>query len=162
MVNLSAIAGVASAVKSIYELSKTALELHDAAMIRAKVLEMQGEISAALASAITAQTDQMAMLEEVRELKAEVTRLKNWETEKQRYELKQVGHIGGTAYVIKPAMQGAEPIHCICPACYERANKYILQPQPGAPRVNTPWACPECKSVVIVDMHILNPPETQA
>jgi hypothetical protein len=68
MVDMAAIASAATALRSAYELSKAALGVRDEAMIRAKVIEMQAEISSALAGAITAQTDQFAALDRVREL----------------------------------------------------------------------------------------------
>jgi hypothetical protein len=100
LVDMSAIAGAAGALKSAYELSKAAVGLRDAALIREKVIEMQGEISSALAGAITAQTDELAMLKQVQALEAEVARLKAWEGEKPKYEL--VGlETGAVVYMLK-------------------------------------------------------------
>jgi hypothetical protein len=126
MVDMAAIAGAATALRSAYELSKAALGVRDEAMIRAKVIEMQAEISSALASAITAQTDQFAALDRVRELEKEVTELKAWDVEKSRYELKEVGP-GAFARAVKPDARGSDPMHYICPTCYERGKKTPLQ-----------------------------------
>lgn len=47
MVDMTAITSAAGDLKAAYDLSKTAISVHDAAAIRAKVAEMQGEISSA-------------------------------------------------------------------------------------------------------------------
>jgi hypothetical protein len=122
---MSAIAGAAGALKSAYELSKAALGLRDAALIREKVIEMQGEISSALAGAITAQTDELTMLKQVQALEAEVARLKAWEGEKPKYEL--VGlETGAVVYTLKAEERGTEPPHWLCPQCFAGAKKSFL------------------------------------
>lgn len=151
MVDMHALASAATALKAAFDISKVALNLRDEAMIRAKVTEMQGEISAALASAITAQTDQMAMLERVRELEKEVANLKAWDAEKTRYELKEVGP-GAFARCVKPAAKGADPPHCICPTCYERRQAIPLQAPSWAVQRDrggdTSRSCPACGTTV--------------
>ncbi len=128
MVDMAAIASAASALKSAFDISKVALGLRDAALIRAKVSEMQGEISSALANAITAQTDQMAMLEEVGNLKQQIAKMKAWNTEKKRYKMRQLAVNAPTyAYAIKPDCQGDDPFYCICTKCYENGEKSVLQ-----------------------------------
>lgn len=46
------------------------------------------------------------------------SKVKAWDAEKQRYHLTEVG-LGGLAYRLKPEAQGAEPVHSICPSCYQ-------------------------------------------
>ena len=100
MVDMAAIAGAATSLKTAIDISKIALSLRDESLIRTKVLEMQGEISSALASAIAAQTDQLAILQRINDLEKEVAQLKAWDADKQRYELQNVG-LGSLAYVVK-------------------------------------------------------------
>jgi len=151
MVDMAAIGSAASALKSAFDISKVALGLHDAAVIRAKVGEMQGEISSALASAITAQTDQMAMLKEVGNLKKQIAKMRTWNTEKKRYKMRQLARSAPTfAYAIKPDCQGDDPFHCICARCYERGEKSILQfikyVLHGAGQIAL--KCPACDTIV--------------
>src|SRR6266542_2735441 len=127
MVDMAAIAGAAGALKSALDLAKTALGMRDPALIRAKISEMQGEISSALASAITAQTDQLAMLNRVGDLEKEVARFKAWDAEKDRYALEERPP-GVFVWTLKQeAAKPGEPIHCICPTCYQRDKKSVLQ-----------------------------------
>jgi hypothetical protein len=127
MVDITAIAAAAGSLKTAYDLSKAALELRDAAAIQGKVLEMQAQISAALASAIAAQTDQMAMLKQVEVLDAEIARLKAWENEKPKYEL--IGlETGAVVYMLKSDARGAEPPHWLCPQCFMNGKKGYTTP----------------------------------
>ena len=49
-----------------------------------------------------------------------------WETEKQRYKLKDFGE-NTFAYELKPEAANDEPEHLICPQCYQTGRKSILQ-----------------------------------
>jgi hypothetical protein len=145
MVDMAAIASAAGALKTAYDLSKAAINAHDAAAIRAKVAEMQREISSALASAITAQTDQMAMLKRVGELEKEITDLKAWETEKAHYELKRF-EPGVVVYSLKPDQARGEPAHELCPACYQSGKKQFLQATTELRMRRRVRLCPGCKT----------------
>ena len=48
-----------------------------------------------------------------------------WDSEKQRYELTDVGD-GNFAYVLKAAMRGSEPPHYVCANCYRQGKASIL------------------------------------
>ena len=104
-----AIAGL-SAVKTAFDIAKGLKDIDDASRRNAAVIELQEKI-------LTAQSAQAALIERVGYLEKEVARFETWETEKQRYELKDVG-MGSLAYSVKDAMRGSEPPHQICAACY--------------------------------------------
>jgi hypothetical protein len=125
MVDMAAIASAASALKTAIDIGRTALGLRDTASIRTKVTEMQGEISSALASAIAAQQDQIAILKHVGELEKEIADLKTWEAEKRRYSLRELPP-GVFVRALKPEMAGGEPPHFICETCFQRGKKRIL------------------------------------
>ena len=83
------------------------------------ILEAQQTLTAANA----AQSD---AAERIRSLEQEIVRLKDWEADKQRYELKDTGQ-GSLAYALKPSMDQGEPEHWLCPACYQQGKKSILK-----------------------------------
>jgi hypothetical protein len=57
-----------------------------------------------------------------------VVDFETWQTEKQRYELTEVGKGTGTfAYVVKKSMRGSEPAHYACANCYRVGKASILQ-----------------------------------
>jgi hypothetical protein len=145
MVDMAAIAAAAGALKTAFDISKTALELRDATVMHGKIIEMQREIGSALASAIQAQTDQMAMLKQVQALEEEIASLKAWDTEKERYELKPIGY-GTVAYMLKEPMRGSEPPHWLCPNCYTHGKKAFLQNTGKTSGQNTLYACGVCQT----------------
>ncbi len=126
MIDIGSMAAVAGSLKTAGEIAKAMVGLRDAAVVQSKVIELQGVIMSAQSSALTAQSDQFALLERVRELEAQMAELEAWESEKQRYELKDYG--GGTfAYELKEPEVSGEPPHRICAACYQKGQKSILQ-----------------------------------
>ena len=137
-----AIAGL-SAVKTAFDIAKGLKDIDDASRRNAAVIELQEKI-------LTAQSAQAALIERVGYLEKEVARFETWETEKQRYELKDVG-MGSLAYSVKDAMRGSEPPHQICAACYEHRKKSILQP--GDEAWHSVLKCPECKTTIRIKMH---------
>jgi hypothetical protein len=126
VVDITAIAGLVSSLKAATDISKAMVGLRDGALIQSKVIELQGVILTAQQSALSAQSDQFAVLERVRELEKEIAHLKAWDTEKKKYELREVSP-GAFAYVMKKSAKGGEPPHWLCAACYQRGNKFILQ-----------------------------------
>jgi hypothetical protein len=145
--DIGSIAGVASSLKTAGDIAKAMIGLRDAATVQAKVIELQGVILAAQGSALTAQSDQMAMLERVRDLEAEVARLKAWDAEKQRYELKDMGR-GTLAYALKAEAKGTGPDHSLCAQCYEEGVKSILQAEIRFPGRCHVLACHRCGSAL--------------
>jgi len=50
-------------------------------------------------------------VERISELEKEVAGFKTWETEKQKYVLKELGQPGLFAYTLEPEARGSEPSH---------------------------------------------------
>lgn len=112
------IAGL-GAFKTMFDIAKSMKDVNDTVKINAAVADLWEQI-------ITAQARYTAAIEQVDELKAQLTRFETWETEKQRYELVEL-HMGSLAYSVKELMRGNEPAHYICPNCYQQNKKSILQ-----------------------------------
>lgn len=91
-------------------------------MIGAAVTEIEAHLADAIGKFLAAQQAQMAQLETIEALKAEVAKLKGWAAEKEKYELKTVGS-GIVAYMNKPSARGTEPPHWLCPTCFENGKK---------------------------------------
>ena len=129
------------------DIAKTMIGLRDAATLQAKTIELQAMILNAQGSAFSAQQERSVLVERIRELEAEVARMKAWGTEKQRYELKRWGD-AAFAYVLKEAEAGGEPMHAICPGCYQRGVKSILQSNGEMQVHKHAWNCSVCKTSV--------------
>jgi hypothetical protein len=109
------------ALKTAFDIAKGLKDIDDATRRNAAVIELQEKI-------LAAREAQSTLLDRVGELEEEVAGFEKWDTEKERYELKQlVSTVPTFAYVLKPDTQPTEPFHCICAACYQKRIKSILQ-----------------------------------
>ena len=99
---------------------------------------------------LAAQMAQSALLKQVGELEKEVTDLKAWDAEKEKYHLVELrinvapGHGGALAFALKEQAGSSEPIHFLCPDCYQEGRKSILQEEKRVPgMVDILW-CNRC------------------
>jgi hypothetical protein len=113
-----ALAGL-SALKTAFDLAKGLKDISDVAIRNAAVIELQEKI-------LSAQRMQSALAEKVMDLEKEVAGLKAWGADKERYQLAEVAS-GVLAYAIKEAVRGTEPEHHLCPDCYQKGQKSVLQ-----------------------------------
>lgn len=126
MPDMGSIAAAIGGLKTAAEITKSFLDLKEAAAVQGKVIELQGVILAAQSSALAAQSDQMTLLEDIRALKEKMAKLEAWEAEKQRYKLTQFTP-GVFAYALKPEEANGEPPHQLCAACFDKGQKSVLQ-----------------------------------
>ncbi|MGO9398295.1 MAG: hypothetical protein ACLP19_10695 [Xanthobacteraceae bacterium] len=132
------------ALKTAFDIAKGLKDIDDATRRNAAVIELQEKI-------LAAREAQSTLLDRVGELEAEVASFETWDTEKQRYELKQLIRGGATfAYTLKPDAQPPETFHCICATCYQRRLKSILQFSRNAFVGSSEQilVCPVCKTEV--------------
>ena len=142
MVDMSLLQGTITSLKLAGDIAQGFLKLQSLAEVQGKVIELQSTILSAQSSALEANAHQTAMIEEIRNLKEEITRIKAWEKEKQRYKLVSPWQ-GTVLYALKEKCSSSEPPHWICTKCYEEGRKSILNPQKKAT-----WyavVCPMCK-----------------
>jgi hypothetical protein len=125
MVVDSAIDGLTKSLRAAAETTKAMKDVGDANLIQTKIYELTREIMSAQSCALAAQSEQFDLLQSKRDLEEEIVRLKAWNTEKYRYELKSVGP-GSVAYIVKESMRGNEPIHWICANCFQNGKKRFL------------------------------------
>jgi hypothetical protein len=133
-------------------LLKTLNAASNQAAINEVKLELQARLFEARDALSAAQDAQATALERIRELEQEIVKLKDWEGEKQRYELREVAS-GSFAYSLKSTMAGAEPPHWTCPKCYQDGVKSILQKEPGSLtkthlNIPTTYACARCPTKI--------------
>lgn len=143
MTDIALIAGAATSPNTALNLSKTLLGIRDAAGLQAKVIELQGEIMSAQSATFAAQSGQLTLLERIRELEAQVTKLKARNAQKQRYVLQEPVR-GKFVYALKENRCGPEPMHWVCTACYDDGHKSIIQ-LTNATGEGDHYRCPRCK-----------------
>jgi hypothetical protein len=144
--DMTLIQGTITGLKTAADIAKSLMELKSISDVQAKVIELQTAILSAQSSALSANADQSAMVDELRKLKEEITRIKAWEAQKQRYKL-VAPWSGGVAYALRQSMSNSEPPHLICTNCYESGRKSILNPISDS-HAYVSYACPVCKSQI--------------
>ncbi len=152
VIDMASIGAVAGSLKAAAEMTKAMIDLRDATTFNSKVIELQGIIMSAQSSAMAAQSDQFTLLERVRELEEEMARMKKWDAEAEKYELRNFG--GGTvAYILKKKAQGTEAPHWLCATCYTNKRKSFLQHTADIPRFSV-FSCAACKSKATVPIRM--------
>lgn len=123
---------------------KTTAEVHAKAIeLNQKILSVQQELFAA-------HMKETALVEQVGELKGEIARMKNWDAEKQRYEL-AAPFPGCMVYALKKSVGEGKTPHYLCPGCYQKGQPSILQGREGrvtkgAGKSNAAFICDVCGS----------------
>jgi hypothetical protein len=146
--DMASITAAVTGLKTATDIAVSLVKLKSSADVQAKIMELQGIIVTAQASAIAAQSDQFSLLEQIRSLKGQIANLEAWDAEKQRYELKRV-YTGAFAYVLKPNASDGEPPHWLCAACYQKGRKSILQ-EAGRQEDRKRYRCSSCQAEILV------------
>ncbi|KQO45567.1 MULTISPECIES: hypothetical protein [unclassified Methylobacterium] len=147
--DLSAAGAALGSLKTAFDILKTMAGLRDANLVREKALELQGVIYSAQERALTSQAAQSALVKRIDDLETEITRLKAWDGEKERYELKSLG-AGVFAYAPKPGMEGSEPEHKLCANCFQHREKSILQQETRHPGRVVMLVCSACHAELVI------------
>ncbi len=72
------------------------------------------------------ETAHSALRERLRELEKELAHYETWDAEKERYELVEFpGKV--LIYALKKTGSNSDPLHYICPNCYQDHKKSLLQ-----------------------------------
>ena len=154
MVDMALLKGTITSLKLAGDIAKSFLELKSLSEVQTKVIELQSIILSAQSSALEANAHQTAMIEDIRNLKEEIARIKAWEKEKQRYKLTSPMQ-GVILYALKESCSASEPPHWICTKCYEEGRKSILNPQK---KIAWVLVCPRCKCEFHSPQHRHSPP----
>jgi hypothetical protein len=143
VVSLKAAADIAVALSNIKTMSE----------VQAKAIELQQIILAAQSGALAAQSEQFALLQQIRDLEEEVANAKAWNEQKQRYALVSPWQ-GAVTYALKKQSSNAEPPHWICATCYENGRRSILNDgmkyaPAGRGRNAVSLVCPVCSAHIV-------------
>ena len=130
------------AIKTAFDLAKGLKDINDTAIRNTAIIELQEKI-------LAAREQQSALLDRIGALEAEVARFKAWDAEKERYELKTIGH-GAVAYMLKPEARSAEPAHWLCPNCYGHGKKAFYQPTGAHIQRASVYRCQGCQGNISI------------
>lgn len=143
MVDMTLLQGAITGLKTAADIAIGLSKLNTMAEVQGKAVELQQIILSAQSSALSAQSEQFALIEHIRTLKEEIASVKAWEEQKQRYHLKKFPS-GALAYSLKPESAHGEPAHCVCAKCYDDGRKTILQE--SGTDYGTMFSCHQCKT----------------
>jgi hypothetical protein len=129
-----------TAFKAAMDITKGLKDIDDRTRRNEAVIELQEKI-------LGAQAAQAALVQAVGDLEKEVTALKAWDADKQRYELKDLWR-GFFAFIPKQGMENGEPPHAICANCYQKGFKSFLQSSGHQMVDDRSWDCHACKSKI--------------
>ncbi len=141
----SLIDSITNPLKTAGETVQKLIGLRDTAKFGDAIVELQAQIMAAQQGALAAHQRETVMAEEIRDLEKEVARFEAWDTEKERYELKEIAS-GQFAYALKEKESGSEPPHMLCANCYGQNQKSILQTEVRDPGQHKVLLCQHCDS----------------
>lgn len=141
------LAGALGSVKTASDIVQTMLKLKTDTAVTAKAIELQSIILDIHPKLLTAQTDYATAARRICELEAEIAKFKDWSHDKERYELYELAP-GTLTYRVKPAMQGGEPTHDLCPKCYQNNVKSILQYSGISVDSHKTLTCVNCNAIL--------------
>ena len=107
------------ALKTAFDIAKGLKDIDDTTRRNAAVIDLQEKI-------LSAQQSQSSLIETINELEKELVRLRSWEADKPRYELRALA-AGVVAYALKSSMSNGEPHRYLCANCYAAGKKSYLQ-----------------------------------
>ena len=114
-----------SSIRAASVLLESLITTNDGRTPYEKIRELQNLLLTAERSAESAQLALAQSLDDI--IKGEAAKIQSWNSEKERYSLKEVSP-GVFIYVVKEKDKiPGEPDHFICPGCYQRGCKSILQ-----------------------------------
>jgi len=126
------------AFKQMLDMARALKDVSDQNVRMSTAIDLQQKI-------LEAQDQQAGLARRVAELEATVAAYEKWDTEAQRYQLKDYG--GSTyAYELKPDAANGEPIHRLCPNCFGQRRKSILQFDFRTVASQDKYSCPACKT----------------
>jgi hypothetical protein len=148
MSEFQAVAATLTSIKTAGDMVKAFLDVQGVIKEQAKIFELQRVILAAHQSALESQEAQSTLLERIRTLEKKISDFETWDSEKQRYQMKDVNPTKGSVivYALKPEAAGTEPFHLLCAKCFEHRIKSPLQATPRLDMRLRIHICPECKT----------------
>lgn len=140
---MTEIAGAAVAFNAMKGILESMVSMGVSAAFQQKRLELQSLIIDAQNHVLATNEERSALLDKVSKLETEVAGLKNWDAEKERYKLTDVGS-GVVAYVEKSSVTDGEVPHRLCANCFSQGQKSFLQPMHMMPGRALVLACHRC------------------
>lgn len=140
---------IADLIKTAHDLSEALMDAPGRQISQYKIKELQEVIRAVGASVTAVLETQSKLVEKVRQLQKQNHDLEDWHTVTNRYALVEASP-GVFIYALKQDAVGPEPKHFICPDCYQRHTKSILQYSAITSSGLKKYRCHICQTNILV------------
>jgi hypothetical protein len=162
MISLTSVTTIFGAFKSIKDAADSIVTLRDEHLIMGKVAEINSKLIDAQNGIFAVNEERSTLVQTVSALEGEISDLKTWNTEKQRYELVPLAP-NVMAYQLKAEERRIEPVHLLCANCYTDGTKSFLNQTIRGPSLDR-FKCNRCSEELSIhkDRGPLNalPPNT--
>ena len=147
--DITAIQAAITGLKVATGLTKGILETKIEIEIQGKVIELQTALLEVHTNAISATTAQFELLERVRTLEEQLKAFNDWDEQGPRYALvcPWEGNVA-QVYALRKASSAGEVAHFLCPNCFHKRQRVILNPVFVTANRWVSLACPSCKASI--------------
>jgi len=135
---------IITSVENALGLARTIKDIVDDAKLKTKSIELYDAIISLQSGIFSMQAENHTLLQEKNALEAQLMKIKNWDKEKAKYELVEIG-TGVHVFSFKEENPPTKPPHYICPKCYYEEKQSILVALYIRSNGNA-YGCPECKN----------------
>jgi rubrerythrin len=159
---MGTITAAVTSLKTAGELALGLVKLKTMTEVQSVAIELNSKIIDAQYQVFAANAAQTELVERVRALESQIARMKDWDTQKQRYHLASP-FPGCMVQALLKSMSSGEPPHYLCTACFERGERSILQGREGRQtkegKPPAAYHCPICKSEAQTSWGNVEPPQ---
>ena len=123
-----AIQTLGASLKTVVDIAKGIREAKSTAETESKVTDLQAALLGAQSLALSATNAQFELQNKVRELEEQLKAANEWGEQESRYLLVCPRRGAAQVYALKESVSEGEPPHFLCPNCFHRKEKAILNP----------------------------------
>lgn len=137
-------------LKLAKDMTTAVIDIRDARVLNAQIGKINGALLDAQSCIFAVNQERSVLVERISALEKEIAELKNWNADKQNYELREIrsGSPQAFAYAYKKLVDDVTPAHNLCANCYQNNKKSILQGETRVPGLDRVLVCHACDSIV--------------
>ncbi len=140
------VSGVLGSTKVASDIAKSLVDLKADAAVNSKAVELTTVLLQLQQQLMSAQMEQMALINKLREVEGELDQAKQRAFDEKAYKPHQFS-TGALAYVKREAPEAGTPLAYLCTSCFEQGIKISLQVSPGNQSVQA-MKCPKCATTI--------------
>lgn len=108
-------------------IARTLVGIRDEVKLNSAVIDLQNTIIDAQSKVLSAQQEHMEKDKVIETLEAQIKSLQDWSSERDNYQLVRMTFNGVHVYIPKTHSGRFETALKLCPSCFQKGNKSILQ-----------------------------------